>query len=183
MARSISAGLQTQVANDANKIAFLLEFNFSTPLRVTTFYRDVTYDSNSYQAGGNFIALDSATENGEAAVNEVLVSMSNITSDVRDLVSGGNFIDTSVNIYIAFFDTNESIVDATTYFSGFLKTASIQETKTNSEIKLTIANHWANWNLKKGRHFTDESQQQVYSGYKGLEYSDQTKEDIRWGND
>lgn len=109
--------------------------------------------------------------------------MSNITSDVRDLVSGGNFIDTSVNIYIAFFDTNESIVDATTYFSGFLKTASIQETKTTSEIKLTIANHWANWNLKKGRHFTDESQQQVYSGDKGLEYADQTKEDIRWGND
>ena len=46
---------------------------------------------------------------------------------------------------------------------------------------IQVSNHWANWNLK-GRHFTDESQQKLYSGDKGLEYADQTKDDIRWGN-
>ena len=182
MARSISSGLQSQIANAANKVSFLLEFNFSTPLRVTSHFTDVTYDSNNYQAGGNFISLESSNEDGEAAVHEIVVAMSNITSDVRDLVSPGNFIDVSVNIYIAFFNDAEALVDATTYFSGFLKSASIHETKTKSEIKLTVADHWSNWNLKKGRHFTDESQQQVFAGDKGLEYADQTKDDIRWGN-
>ena len=68
-------------------------------------------------------------------------------------------------------------------FSGLIKSCSISENVDSSTVTIVVANHWANWNLKKGRHFTDESQQQVYSGDKGLEFADQTKDDIRWGND
>ena len=57
------------------------------------------------------------------------------------------------------------------------------ESSGDSTVSISVANHWANWNLKKGRHFSDESQQNIYSGDKGLEYADQTKEDIRWGSD
>ena len=183
MARSISAGLQSQIANDANNIAFLLEFNFSTPIRVTNFYRDVTYDSNSYEAGGNFVNVAASQETGEAQVQDLTITMSNVTSTIRNVIESGNYIDKSVNVYIAFFDTNESLVDATTFFSGFIKSCSISETVESSIVTINVANHWSNWNLKKGRHFTDESQQQIYSGDKGLEFADQTKADIRWGND
>ena len=183
MARSISSGLQTQIANDANKIAFLVEFNFSTAIRVTNFYRDVTYDSNSYEAGGNFVNVAASQETGEAQVHDLSITMSNVTSTIRDVVQGGDYTDTSVNVYIGFFDTNENLVDATTFFSGLIKSCSISENVDSSTVTIVVANHWANWNLKKGRHFTDESQQQVYSGDKGLEFADQTKDDIRWGND
>lgn len=183
MARSISSGLQTQIANDANNIAFLVEFNFSTPIRVTNFYRDVSYDSNSYEAGGNFVNVSASQETGEAQVHDLSITMSNVTSTIRDVVQGGNYIDKSVNVYIGFFNTDETLVDATTFFSGLIKSCSITETIDSSTVTIVVANHWANWNLKKGRHFTDESQQQVYSGDKGLEFADQTKDDIRWGND
>tara|TARA_R100000353_G_scaffold53329_2_gene42635 strand:- start:478 stop:1029 length:552 start_codon:yes stop_codon:yes gene_type:complete len=182
MARSISSGLQTQIANDANNIAFLVELNFSTPIRVTNFYRDVTYDSNAYEAGGNFLNVAASQETGEAAVQDLQITMSNVTSTIRTVIEGGDYIDKSVNVYIAFFDTNETLVDATTFFSGLISSCSISETIDSSAVTINVANHWANWNLKKGRHFTDESQQQVYSGDKGLEYADQTKDDIRWGN-
>ena len=182
MARSISSGLQSQIANDANKICFLVEINLSSILRVTTHYKDVTYDSNSYTAGGDFISIDASMETGEAKVQDMSITLSNVTSTVRSLIQSGDYIDNTVNVYLAFFDTNENIVDAVSYFSGKIKAASISENNAQSHINLMVANHWANWNLTKGRHFTDESQQQVYSGDKGLEYADQTKEDIRWGN-
>jgi len=182
MARSISAGLQTQVANDANKIAFLLEFNFSTPFRVTNFYRDVTYDSNSYQAGGEFVGVSTSPETGEARVEQIEITLANVTATIRNLIEAGNYTNVSANIYIAFFNTNETLIDATTYFSGFVSSASLLEKKDVSSVVIQVSNHWANWNLKKGRHFTDESQQKVYSGDRGLEYADQTKDDIRWGN-
>ena len=121
-------------------------------------------------------------ETGEAKVQDMSITLSNVTSTVRSLIQSGNYIDNTVNVYLAFFDTNENIVDAVSYFSGKIKAASISENNAQSHINLMVANHWANWNLTKGRHFTDESQQQVYSGDKGLEYADQTKEDIRWGN-
>lgn len=183
MPRSISSGLQTQIANDANKIAFLIEFNFSTPLRVTDYYADVTYESNSYQAGGDFVSIEPSNETGEARSEEIVITMSNITSSVRSLIEDGNYTDKTVNIYIAFFDTNESLVDATTFFSGTINNATVIESSGDSTVSISVANHWANWNLKKGRHFSDESQQNIYSGDKGLEYADQTKEDIRWGSD
>jgi hypothetical protein len=183
MPRSISSGLQTQIANDANKIAFLIEFNFSTPLRVTDYYADVTYESNSYQAGGDFVSIEPSNETGEAKSEEIVITMSNITSSVRSLIEDGNYTDKTVNIYIAFFDTSESLVDATTFFSGTINNATVIESSGDSTVSISVANHWANWNLKKGRHFSDESQQNIYSGDKGLEYADQTKEDIRWGSD
>jgi len=183
MARSISASLQTQIANDANKLAFLVELNFSTPLRFTNFYRDITYDSDSYEAGGSFVNVSASQETGEAEINELSITMSNVTSTIRDVIEDGDYINVSVNVYLAFMDTNESLVDATTFFSGNIKSCSILEKKESSTVTINISNHWSNWNLKKGRHFSDESQQQVYSGDKGLEYADQTKDDIRWGND
>jgi hypothetical protein len=168
MARTLSSNLQTQIANDQNKICFLVEINFSTPLRATDHYSNVTYDS---------------TENGEAQIEEITITFSNITSTVKDLIEDGNYTNTSVNIYIAFFDNNETIVDATTYFSGIIGNCSITESDQSSHLSMVVQNHWANWQLKKGRHFTDESQQHVFSGDKGFEYADQTKEDIRWGAD
>ena len=183
MPRSISSGLQTQISNDANKIAFLVELNLSTVLRFTDYYSDVTYDSNSYEAGGDFISIDTSNETGEAKSEEIVITMSNVNSTVRDLIESGDYTDKQANIYIAFFDTNESLVDATTYFSGIINNASLSESGNISSVSIYVANHWANWNLRKGRHFSDESQQNIYSGDKGLEYADQTKEDIRWGSD
>jgi hypothetical protein len=182
MPRSLSSGLQTQIANDANKIAFLIELNLSSALRVTDYYADVTYNSNSYIAGGDFVSIESGNETGEAKVEEITITMSNITSTVRDLIEDGNYTDKTANIYIAFFDDDENLVDATTYFSGTISNASVSESMDASTLSISVSNHWSNWNLKKGRHFTDESQQQIYSGDKGFEYADQTKEDIRWGS-
>jgi len=47
---------------------------------------------------------------------------------------------------------------------------------------MVVASHWANWNLTKGRHYSDESQQSVYSGDRGLEYATEVKSDVRWGS-
>ena len=182
MPRSISSALQTQIANDANKIAFLVELNLSSPIRVTDYYADVTYNSNSYIAGGDFVEVASGNETGEAKVEEITITLSNITSTVRELIQAGNYTDKTVNIYLAFFNTDESLVDAVTYFSGTISNASVSESSDSSTLIVSVSNHFANWNLKKGRHFTDESQQQIYAGDKGFEYADQTKEDIRWGS-
>ena len=38
---------------------------------------------------------------------------------------------------------------------------------------MTVASHWANWNLTKGRHYSDESQQAFSSGDKGFEFATQ----------
>ena len=107
MPRSLSTALQTQVSAQQTKTAFLVELNLSTVIRLTDFYRDVTYDSNSYEAGGSFLAVDTTTETGQLQVNDIDLSFSNVTNQVRQLVRTGAFTDKVVNVYVAYFDVNE----------------------------------------------------------------------------
>ena len=182
MPRSLSTALQTQVSSTATKTAFLVELNLSSTIRLTDWYSNVTYDSNSYEAGGSFLTVDSTIETGQLEVNEVNIGFSNVTNQVRSLVQDGAFTDKTVDIYLAYFNTNETIVGAINYFTGQIRNVSINETINSSVLSMTVASHWANWNLTKGRHYSDESQQSFSSGDKGLEYATQVKSDVRWGS-
>jgi hypothetical protein len=181
MPRSLSAALQTQVSSTATKTAFLVELNLSSTIRLTSWYSDVTYDSNNYEAGGSFLTVDSTTETGQLQVNEINLGFSNITDQVRSLVQDGEFTDKTVEIYLAYFDSSESIVGAINFFTGQIRNVSINESLENSILSMTVASHWANWNLTKGRHYSDESQQSFSSGDRGMEFAGQVKEDVRWG--
>lgn len=181
MPRSLSAALQTQVSAQQTKIAFLVELNLSTVIRLTDFYRNVTYNSESYEAGGSFLAVNTTTETGQLQVNDINLTFSNVTDQVRSLVRDGAFTDVVVNIYLAYFDANEDIVGAINYFTGQIKNVNITENIDNATVNMNVASHWANWNLTKGRHYSDESQQSVYTGDRGLEYATEVKSDVRWG--
>ena len=181
MPRSLSSALQTQVSSTATKTAFLVELNLSSTIRLTDWYTNVTYDSNIYEAGGSFLGVDSTTETGQLQVDELNIVCSNITNQVRSLVEDGSFTDKIVDIYLAYFNTDETIVGAINYFTGQIRNVAIQEDIDNSVLTLTVASHWANWNLTKGRHYSDESQQTFSSGDKGMEFATQVKSDVRWG--
>jgi len=181
MPRSLSTALQTQVSSTATKTAFLVELNLSSTIRLTDWYSNVTYDSNTYEAGGSFLTVNSTTETGQLQVNEINIGFSNITDQVRSLVQDGSFTDKTVEIYIAYFNSDETIVGAINFFTGQIRNVSIQEDIDNSVLNMTVASHWANWNLTKGRHYSDESQQSFSSGDKGMEFATQVKSDVRWG--
>jgi hypothetical protein len=182
MPRTLSSALQTQVSSTATKTAFLVELGLSTTIRLTDWYSSVIYDSNSYEAGGSFLSVDSITETGQLQVDEINIGFSNVTDQVRSLVQDGSFTDKTVEIYLAYFDTSETIVGAIHYFTGQIRNVSITENIENSQLSLTVASHWANWNLTKGRHFSDESQQLFSLGDKGFEFCTQVKSDVRWGS-
>ena len=182
MPRSLSNTLLTQLANPTNTFCFLLEINTATVFRLTDNQFDVTYDSNTYTSSGEIISVNTTPETGELKVEETSIELSNINSTLISVFDDQNYIDNTVNIYLGFFDSNDSFIDAFTYFSGNIKNVEVDESKTDSKITVTCSNHWSNWNLKQGRHFTDESQQLAFISDKGLEYAHVTKANIRWGS-
>tara|TARA_B100000963_G_scaffold216298_1_gene188648 strand:- start:5888 stop:6436 length:549 start_codon:yes stop_codon:yes gene_type:complete len=182
MSRSLSNTLLTQLANPTNTFCFLLEINTSTVFRLTDNQFDVTYDSNTYSSSGEIISVDTTPETGELKVEETSIVLSNINSTLISVFDDQNYIDNTVNIYLGFFDNNNSFIDAFTYFSGNIKNVEVDESARDSKITVTCSNHWSNWNLKQGRHFTDESQQLAFTSDKGLEYAHVTKSNIRWGS-
>ena len=182
MSRSLSSSLLTQLANPTNTFCFLLEINTSTVFRLTDNQFDVTYDSNTYTSSGEIISVSTTPETGELKVEETSIQLSTINSTFISVFDDENYIDDAVNIYLGFFDSNDSFIDAFTYFSGNIKNVEVSESNTDSTITLTCSNHWANWNLKKGRHFSDVSQQRAFLNDKGLEFAHITRQNIRWGS-
>jgi len=182
MPRTLSTDLQTQVSSQQTKTAFLVELGLSTTIRLTDWYSDVTYDSNLYEAGGSFLTVDSVTETGQLQIDEINLGFSNVTNQVRNLVQSGAFTDKTVEIYLAYFNESETLVGAINYFTGQIRSVSISENIDSSVLAMTVASHWANWNLTKGRHYSDESQKSAYTGDRGLEFATQVKSDVRWGS-
>ena len=135
MPRSLSTALQTQVSSTATKTAFLVELGLSTTIRLTDWYSNVTYDSNSYEAGGSFLTVDTTTETGQLQVNEINLGFSNITDQVRSLVQDGSFTDKTVEIYLAYFDESETLVGAINYFTGQIRNVVVSETMLGGVLK------------------------------------------------
>jgi hypothetical protein len=182
MPRSLSTALQAQVSAQQTNICYLVEFALSSTVRATDFYTDLVYNSNSYSAGGSFLQINQTQETGELKVDEISITCSNVTNQIRSLVSNGNYVDKKVTVDLGFLDSNESLVGAINFFTGNIRSVAISETGDSTDINIIVANHWANWNLTKGRHYSDESQQAFSSGDKGFEFCTETKDDIRWGS-
>ena len=182
MPRTLSAALQAQISAQQTNICYLVEFALSTTVRATDFYTDLIFNGNSYSAGGSFLQINQTQETGELKVDEISITCSNITNEIRSLVSDGNYVDKKVTVDLGFLDANESLVGGINFFTGNIRSVAISETGDSTNINIIVANHWANWNLTKGRHFSDESQQSFSTGDKGFEYATETKDDIRWGS-
>ena len=182
MPRTLSAALQAQISAQQTSICYLVEFALTTTVRATDFYTDLVFNGNSYSAGGSFLQINQTQETGELKVDEISVTCSNITNEIRSLVSNGNYVDKKVTVDLGFLDANESLVGAINFFTGNIRSVAISETGNNTDINIIVANHWANWSLTKGRHYSDESQQSFSTGDKGFEYATETKDDIRWGS-
>tara|TARA_A100000171_G_C2098688_1_gene128485 strand:+ start:130 stop:678 length:549 start_codon:yes stop_codon:yes gene_type:complete len=181
MPRTLSTALQTAVSSPNIKTAFLVNLQLSTDIRLTDWYSNITYESQDYEAGGSFLTIDSITETGKLQVDQVNIGFSNVTDQVRSLIENKAFTDKKVEIHLAYFDANDSLIGAISFFTGYIRNVAVQEDLKESIIKLTVASHWSNWGLIKGRTFTDEAQQKFSSGDKGFEFCTQIKDDVRWG--
>ena len=181
MPRSLSAALQTQVSSTATKTAFLVELNLSTVIRLTDWYSDVTYDSNNYEAGGSFLQLIQQLKQVSYKLMKLTLGFSNITDQVRSLVQDGAFTDKTVDVYLAYFNSDETIVGAINFFTGQIRNVSINENIDSSNLNMTVASHWANWNLTKGRHFLTNHNNLLALVIGVWSLLVTVKEDVRWG--
>ena len=63
------------------------------------------------------------------------------------------------------------------------ETETITETETQSNVKLVIVSHWADFDKKSGRKTSNASQQRFFSTDLGMNYSSENVLDIKWGRE
>jgi len=183
MSRGLHSTLKTELATDHLDQIHLIQFTIgSTIYYRTSAYFDITYDGNNYRADGVLLKLPSITESSQIATSNVTFSIEGASQTFISLLLNNEHIHRPVEIIRGYLtDAGVLVTNPYTIFLGYIAGYSINETTTSSTISIQVANHWANFEMKRGRRTNNNSQQQIFSGDKFFEFSNAMMVDIEWG--
>lgn len=183
MARGLHSDLKTELATDHLDQIHLIEFTIGSAIYYrTTAYYDITFDSNTYTAGADLLDIPTITESSQIATSNVTFNIEGASQTFISLLLNNEHIHRPVKIIRGYLtDAGALVTNPYTIFLGYISGYSINETTTSSKISITVANHWANFEMKRGRRTNNNSQQQIFSGDKFFEFSNSLMVDIEWG--
>jgi len=183
MSRGLHSTLKTELATNHLDQVHLIQFTIgSTIYYRTTAYFDLVFDGNTYTAGADLLAIPSITESSTVATSTVNFSIEGASQTFISLFFNNDHIHRPVKIIRGYLtDAGALVANPYTIFLGYISGYAINETTTTSKISINVANHWANFEMKRGRRTNDNSQQQIFNGDKFFEFSNAMMVDIEWG--
>jgi hypothetical protein len=186
MARGLTSAVKTELATGVIEPVILLEIGFSTPIYLTNASFNITSSvsgsSRTYLSNGHLKTITNINETNRPTKNTLAISLSGVDQTYINVALAENIINDNVYIYRGFLDSNLALIaDPFLLFFGTIDEYKIADNTTTANIILTVTSHWGNFSKISGRTTTDNSQQRVFSGDKGMEFSALTVKDIKWG--
>ena len=183
MSRGLHSDLQTELATDHLDQIHLIQFEIGgvTYYR-TSAYFDITYDSNTYTASADLVNIPTITESSQISTSNVTFNLTSVDQSFLSLFLNNNHIHRPVTIFRAYLNDSGALINHPfKIFLGYISSYTVNETTTSSTLMVTCQNHWANFEMKRGRRTNDNSQQIQFSGDKFFEFSNSLIVDLEWG--
>jgi len=168
--------------SDDSLVAFMaidLFFDSGT-VRLWNGYGDLTFNSNTYTGGGNFLAVSSITEDSEISAKGVTVTLSSINSTILSYALNEDYQNRIIDIYVGTIDNGT--VSSYKAFSGRMDVMTITENGDTSDVSLTAESRLIDLERPRIRRNTTEDQKSLYPGDKGFEFVNSLQEAVlEWG--
>ena len=188
MARTLTTAVKNELLTNEIVPFHLLTIGFSTPVNLTDNSFDlissISGSSVTYTASPFLVSLPQFEEQTDITKVSLNLVLSGADQTFISTVLNENIVNDSVIIFRGLLDSNNSIIaDPILLYSGNIDTFEIAETETQSNVKLIIVSHWADFDKKSGRKTNNASQQRFFSNDVGMDYSSETVLDIKWGRE
>ena len=191
MTRQLASSLETKLGARSVFGVDLIELHLSTALYFTSSNIDIDFDSNTapdsgtntYLAQGQFLYFGNIVESSDLRVGQVDLTFTAVDTTTVALLLNNNYMNKRVVIYRAILDEDYSFTsdDVFTVFDGRIMNYSIRETESTATVTMTVASLFADFERKNGRRTNNASQQRVFSGDLGMNFSAEIVKDIKWG--
>lgn len=182
MTRSLSASVVTELATNKLNPIELVYIGIGTGYYYTDHYKDVTYNSNTYTASSLFLGLSEVTESSEVAVNSLTLKFTGADQTIISLLLSNDYMDKVVNVYRGFLDDSQALISSPfLLFEGRIENFNIDEDENNSNVLISVASHWADFDKIKTRKTNSNSQKLYFPNDKGFDYASQSVREIKWG--
>ena len=189
MTREFSSSLQTYLAGNTLIEVFLVSIQTTTGTNYfTSAPYDITFDSQTYQAQGDFLTLSEGQETAELQIHSVNIILSAV--DVTNVTTYGvsGIINKDVEIHRAYLDPitlqlqGDSAGDAVFLaFKGKVAGYQITNNINTADIQLQVSSQFINFTRKAGRRSNLVSFQREHPNDHSMQYSHETLTDIFWG--
>jgi hypothetical protein len=187
MSRSIGSTFGTQLTSGSLRPFYAIKMNFTSgTLLLATTYADLIIGGNTYLGTGNIIGVSPITETSDTRASGLEIVLNGLDTSI---LSAGLTEDTQgmvVEVYFGVLTTTnnaDAVVD-TPYqiFSGFIDSMVLEENGEESSLKFTVENKLITLEIPTDRRYTDQDQQNFFSGDKGCNFVTSLQDkSVAWG--
>ena len=188
MERTLTTALKNELLSNEIQPVHLLTIGFGTPVNLTDNSFDLTSSisgsSKTYTSSAFLISVPSFTEENDLSKTSLNIALSGADQTFISTCLNENIVNDTVEIYRGLLNSSNSLIaDPILLYSGNIDTFEISESATQSNVKLVVVSHWADFDKKNGRKTNNSSQQRFFSADVGMDYSSETVLDIKWGRE
>lgn len=181
MTRGINATTATALATDAFEFATLIQMDFGTVVRITNWPANVTAFSNTFVSSADILDMSAPSETGDLRVNEFTLTLSGVSLTWINLFLAGDYVNVRTQVWQAVLSSGVVVGDPIQVFDGNITNYDVEETDTTSQVMVTIASHWKDFDRVNGRKTNPASQKKYFPDDEGMQYAKELIRDIPWG--
>ncbi len=185
MIRTLTANQKTALQSDMVNIYWLFRLDTDIPLTLTTCYKDIDYNSETYQSGGFLLKIPAIDDDLDLRVRryKFVLSAVNQINTAYFLFDPPYF--RKVNLYKIILGLDGAVIDDPILrFSGYFAKFNNNIKPNSSEItqEIEAVTDFVDFERINGRQTNSASQQRVFSDDTGLRHSETKYENLPWGS-
>ena len=184
MARSLTAGMQTELAAAAKRPVILYEGEFADGfVRFWSGVGTKTWNGETWTGAGWLGGISPIVETGGVKAKGMTVTLSGVPSDLISTVLGQSRRTLPGRLWLGFLDASDNVIaDPFKCFEGRLDRPVIEDGAETATISIAYENRLIDLEHPRVRRFTAEDQQIDYPGDKGFDFVPACQEwNGKWG--
>lgn len=171
MSRGATSDVIAAAAARLVRPAWFGDFDFSGGhVRVWTGYGDKVLGGNTYKGLGELGAVTFPDETRDIRAASLAFVLSGVPSALVSKALTENYRNRAVVLYLAFLNTDQSIISDPLQWRGRMDQCSINDDGTAASIRVTAESRLADLNRPREIRITDEAQQGRFPGDLGFQY-------------
>ena len=183
MVRAMSAAMAAEIAKPNPRPFLLADLDFpSAPLRLTSHFRDVSFNGDLYLGNGELLEVSEIGETTEVSPAGITITLA-ATAGLRNTIATEFYLGRRARVWLGFHDDAGAVVAAPVpLVGGIMDGADYADDADEPTLRLAIATRLRDLSIARERRWSSEDQKAVFPGDKGLRYVEAIQDfEIRTG--
>ena len=171
---NVSVDIDAAVTADSVRYAVLLKIEMDTPIYLTSHYKDITYDSNTYDSSAHVVSIGNIKQSSLAKNPSTTIVLSGVDQTYYSLFLTEEYINRIVTIFYVLLDADGVMIDVPVQlYSGDVSDVTMKDdpAKQKATVSVKVEGSFGDFDRVTGRLTNTDSQKEYFPLDKGFEFT------------